>query len=172
MGSGRCYSAACVCGWDYISGHIHANGAQHLIVVSAMSAAASGNGQSRERPMACTECNKLKDVTDLSRPYVARTCKKCGRKIKLRTPGAHGIGIKVSEGDEFIMPAGFLTMSANPLKGSGQFTSHGLRWFAEMIFGVDISKKENREDFRQRYAPSWIATRTFSRTRSTSTGSI
>jgi hypothetical protein len=45
------------------------------------------------------------------------------------------------------MPAGFLTMSANPLKGSGQFTSHGLRWFAEMIFGVDISKKENREDF-------------------------
>jgi len=38
-------------------------------------------------------------------------------------------------------------MSANPLKGSGQFTSHGLSWFAEMVFGVDISTKKNRENF-------------------------
>jgi hypothetical protein len=97
--------------------------------------------------MACTECNNLKDITDLTRPYVVRTCGKCGRKIKLRIPGAHGIGFKVEKGDQVVMPAGFLTISANPLKGSGQFTSYGLSWFAEMIFGVDISTKKNREDF-------------------------
>jgi Domain of unknown function (DUF4263) len=97
--------------------------------------------------MACTECNNLKDIADLSRPYVVRTCRRCGRKIKLRIPGAHGIGFKVEKGDQVVMPAGFLTMSANPLKSNGQFTSHGLSWFAEMVFGVDISAKRNREDF-------------------------
>lgn len=97
--------------------------------------------------MACKACAKLKDITDLSRPYTVRTCKKCGRQIKLRTPGAHGIGIKVKKGEQFVLPAGFLTLSANPLKGSGQFSSHGLSWFAELVFGIDISKKENREDF-------------------------
>jgi hypothetical protein len=97
--------------------------------------------------MACTECANLRDITDLSRPYVVRTCKKCGRKINLRTSGAHGIGFIVEKGDQFIMPAGFLTMSANPLKGSGRFSSHGLSWFAEMVFGVDIANKKNREDF-------------------------
>lgn len=97
--------------------------------------------------MACKACEKLKDITDLSRPYVVRTCKKCGRKIKLRNPGRHGIGFKIEKGDQFVMPAGFLTLSANPLKGTGQFSSEGLKWFAEMIFGVDLAKKKNREEF-------------------------
>lgn len=97
--------------------------------------------------MTCKACAKLKDVTDLSRPYTVRTCEECGRKINLRKAGAHGIGIEVKKGEQFVMPAGFLTVSANPLKGSGQFTSHGLSWFAELVFGVDISKQENREGF-------------------------
>ena len=71
--------------------------------------------------MACTEGNSLKDTTDLSGPYVARMCRKCSRKIELRTPGAHGMGFKVEEGNQLIIPAGFLTMCANPLKGGGQF---------------------------------------------------
>jgi hypothetical protein len=58
---------------------------------------------------------------------------------------AVAIGIKVKKGDEFVIPPGFLTLSANPLKGSGQFSSHGLNWFAELVFGVDIAK--NRDDF-------------------------
>lgn len=97
--------------------------------------------------MACKACAQLKDIGDLSRPYVVRTCKKCGRKIKLRTPGAHGIGIKVVKGDEFVIPPGFLTLSANPLKGGGHFSSRGLNWFAELVFGVDISKKATPENF-------------------------
>jgi hypothetical protein len=71
--------------------------------------------------MACTECNTLKNITDLSRPYVLRICRKCSRKIELRTPVADGMGFNVEEGDQLIIPAGFLTMSANPLKGSGPF---------------------------------------------------
>jgi hypothetical protein len=97
--------------------------------------------------MSCKQCDSLDDITDLSRPFVVRTCT-CGRKIKLRSPGAHGIGFKVEKGDEFTIPAGFITLSANPLKGSGQFTSYGMNWFAEMVFGIDIASPNNRDDFR------------------------
>jgi hypothetical protein len=95
--------------------------------------------------MPCSECNNLQDITDLSQPYVVRTCEKCGRKIKLRTPGPHGIGFDVKKGDEVVIPAGFLTIAANPLKGSGHLSRYGLNWFAEQVFGIDISKR--REDF-------------------------
>lgn len=95
--------------------------------------------------MTCKNCEKLKDISDLNHPYVVRICKKCGRKIKLRTAGAHGIGIKVEKGDEFVMPPGFLALSANPLKQGGHFTSYGLNLFAERVFGVDVST--NRADF-------------------------
>ncbi len=97
--------------------------------------------------MACKSCEKLEDITDLSRPYTVHTCEKCGRKVKQRNPGAHGIGLNVQKGDQVVLPASFLTMSANPLKATGQFSSYGLKWFAEMMFGVDIATKKNREDF-------------------------
>lgn len=97
--------------------------------------------------MACSACDKLIDIADLSRPYVVRTCNECGRSIKLRESGPHGIGFMINKGDRVIMPSEFLTISANPLKGTGQFTSHGLKWFAETVFGGDLGKKENRENF-------------------------
>jgi hypothetical protein len=95
--------------------------------------------------MNCEACVKLNDITDLSWPYVVRTCKRCGRKIKLRSAGAHGIGIKVEKGDEFIVPPGYLSLTANPLKRGGHFTSYGLNAFAEQVFSVDISTR--RDDF-------------------------
>jgi hypothetical protein len=97
--------------------------------------------------MACNECDKLVDVTDLSLPYVVRTCNKCGREIKLRTLGAHGIGYKIESNELFVIPAGFLKLSANPLESSGQFTSYGLSRFAEMVFGIDIASQQDRENF-------------------------
>jgi hypothetical protein len=45
------------------------------------------------------------------------------------------------------VPASFLAVSANPLKGSGHFTSFGLSWFAELVFGTDISNQEHRDNF-------------------------
>ena len=85
--------------------------------------------------MTCTACKELTEITDLTRPYTVRTCAKCGRKIKQRHPGAHGVGLNVQKGDQIVLPAGFLTLSANPLKGTGHFSSAGLKWFAELVFG-------------------------------------
>jgi antiviral defense system Shedu protein SduA len=51
----------------------------------------------------------------------------------------------VQKGDEVVIPEGVLGISANPLRGSGHLTRYGLSWFAEHVFGIDISKR--REDF-------------------------
>jgi hypothetical protein len=102
--------------------------------------------------MACSACKDLKDITDLRTLYVVRACKKCGRKIKLRQLGKHGMGVKIEKGDQIVMPAGALQFSANPLKGGGRFTTRGLSWFAKMVFGVEIGNQKSRDNFAQALA--------------------
>ncbi|MGD1905220.1 MAG: Shedu immune nuclease family protein [Leptolyngbyaceae cyanobacterium] len=56
----------------------------------------------------------------------------------MREPGSNGHGIKIKKGDQFILPKGWLQMSANPLKGTTHFTRYGLGWFAKLVFVEDI----------------------------------
>lgn len=100
--------------------------------------------------MSCDVCKNKVDIEDLSALYVIRTCPKCGRKIKLREPGDNGHGIKVEKGDQFIFPQGWLNIAANPLKGNGYLTKHGLEWFAKLTFIADLPSK--REKFEQEIA--------------------
>jgi hypothetical protein len=97
--------------------------------------------------MPCDDCKNKVDIVDLSAPYVIRTCPKCGREIKLREPGDNGYGIKVEKGDRFIFPNGWLKVAANPLKGTGHLTKHGLEWFAKLTFVEEILGK--REQFEE-----------------------
>lgn len=96
--------------------------------------------------MTCKQCVELEDITDLSMPYVVRTCGGCKREIKLRDPGDNGHGIKVEQGDRFVMPDGFLKISANPLKSGGRLTKHGLGWFAKHIFIEELEKNSDNID--------------------------
>jgi hypothetical protein len=93
--------------------------------------------------MPCTACAKIEDVTDSGGLYVIRKCSQCGREMKVREPGKHGIGIQIQGGDQVVMPAGWLAISANPLKASGHLSQHGLNWFAQLVFAGDLS---NRRD--------------------------
>ena len=97
--------------------------------------------------MSCHVCNSKIDIDNLSVPYVIHTCPNCGREIKLREPGDNGHGIKVEKGDRFIFPHGWLQIAANPLKGTGHLTKHGLEWFAKLTFVEDLPSK--REQFEQ-----------------------
>lgn len=65
--------------------------------------------------------------------------------MRIRELGKHGIGIEIRKGDEFVIPAGFIQISANPLKGSGHLSRPGLAWFIELVFGTDITV--NRDNF-------------------------
>lgn len=94
--------------------------------------------------MACQKCKNLKDIKDLSSIYVIRTCTKCNRQIKLREKGNKLGGIKIKKGDQVVLPKGFLKLSPNPLKGTGQFSKDGIGWFAEKVFlEQDLSKKKD-----------------------------
>lgn len=97
--------------------------------------------------MACKDCKNLKNITDLSAPYVVRICTSCGRKIKLREPGENGQGIKLNKGEQFVIPKGWLKISPNPLKGTGYLTKHGLEQFAKLIFVSDLKTENDFDEF-------------------------
>jgi len=44
------------------------------------------------------------------------------------------------------MPAEWLKLAANPLKGNGHLSRRGVAWFAELVFVADLATKENRAD--------------------------
>ena len=93
--------------------------------------------------MSCKQCAHLNDISDLSAPYVIRTSLSCGRKIYLRELGESGHGIKIEKGDQFILPADFLKISANPLKSTGSLSRAGLEWFAKLIFIEELEKNHD-----------------------------
>lgn len=82
--------------------------------------------------MACEKCQHIVDREDV--PHVIRVCSNCGREMHVVEPGKHGRGIQIREGDRFVLPAGWLQLSFNPLKSTGSFSRDGLQWLAEIIF--------------------------------------
>ncbi len=95
--------------------------------------------------MVCKTCEQIEDVTEAGGLYVIRNCSECGRPMKVREPGKHGIGVRIRKGDQPVMPAGWLKIAANPLKGSGHLSKSGLDWFAGLVFGNGLEKR--RQDF-------------------------
>lgn len=94
--------------------------------------------------MPCTACEKIEDVNESGGLYVIRKCAQCGRSMKVREPGKHGIGVEVRKGEQLVMPAGWLKIAANPLKSSRHLTKHGLGWFAQLVFANDLGS--HRDD--------------------------
>jgi antiviral defense system Shedu protein SduA len=88
--------------------------------------------------VACNRCDSIEDVSDVDGPYTVRTCDGCGREIKYRVFGKHGIGLVIPAGHQPVIPANFLQISANPLKSTGHLTRSGVAWFAEHVFLENI----------------------------------
>src|SRR5438874_510270 len=79
-----------------------------------------------EQPRFCDQCGR--SLLPLDIPHVARACAECGKKVYLVEPGEEG-GIQIRPGDEFTIPAGWLTMSLDPAKARGRFFRHGVTWY-------------------------------------------
>src|ERR1700693_2811606 len=93
--------------------------------------------------MTCSLCAEQHDISDLSAPYVIRTCTGCGREVKLREIGKGGKGIEVAKGDQIVIPPGFIQIALNPLKGTGQMTRLGASWFAGQVFVGDYGSQQS-----------------------------
>jgi hypothetical protein len=79
----------------------------------------------------CSRCGRsLVPLTDTI--HVSRPCERCGKTIYLVEPGEEGKGIKVREGDNVTIPAGFIKLSLDPKVG-GTFFRMGLLGFIDML---------------------------------------
>src|ERR1700694_1187985 len=91
--------------------------------------------------MVCAKCQDIVDRQDL--PHCIRTCPSCGRIMYVHEPGEGGRGVLIRAGDQFVTPAGWLKLSANPLRSSGHMFKPGLAWFAELIFVENLPNKKD-----------------------------
>ena len=91
--------------------------------------------------MPCPKCEHIVERPDL--PHIVRPCEGCGRTLHIHEPGAHGIGLKIRKGDQVVIPKGWLNLSLNPLKATGQLSRYGLQWFAEQIHLEELPKKKD-----------------------------
>jgi hypothetical protein len=91
--------------------------------------------------MACPKCEKIVETPDI--PHVIRKCEGCGRELRIREPGKHGIGFEVRKGDQVVIPKGWLTLSLNPLKSKGHFSRYGMQWFATKVHIDDLPSRKD-----------------------------
>lgn len=67
-------------------------------------------------------------------PHVKRQCPHCGREMCIVEPGEHGKGINIRPGDKFVIPAGWIKLSMDPLATSAVLTRPGLDMMAANFF--------------------------------------
>lgn len=91
--------------------------------------------------MTCAKCENIVERPDI--PHVVRPCESCGRLLRIHEPGEHGKGMNIRKGDQVVLPSGWLKLSLNPLKSTGQFSRYGLNWFAQQIFLEDLPNKKD-----------------------------
>lgn len=91
--------------------------------------------------MTCAACEQIEDASDAGGPYIVKKCAACGRRMKIREPGKNGIGIMIREGDEVVIPQGWLKIAANPLKSTGHLSRDGLAWFAGLVFESHLNTR-------------------------------
>ena len=109
--------------------------------------------QPEPRRRDCPTCAGVVEFSD--GPHIVRTCDDCGRTLRVRSPGERGRGIRIGKGDQLATPLDWMTLSFNPLKSRGQFTKHGINWFAKHAFvdgwlGARESLDDASETLRQR----------------------
>lgn len=88
----------------------------------------------------CPECGA--SLAPLPFLHVKRRCE-CGRVKHVADRGADGRGLMVNAGDEVVLPAGWLKMSLDFRKSTGQFFRFGMTWFVQqLLFNGSPSSKE------------------------------
>jgi hypothetical protein len=89
-----------------------------------------------EQPRFCDRCGV--SLVGLDVPHVERPCAQCGKATYLVEPGENGAGVHIRAGDSFRIPAGWLKISLDPAKSSGQLYRAGVSWYVQMLLIGDL----------------------------------
>src|SRR5215204_4930328 len=90
--------------------------------------------------MTCTVCDGIVERPDI--PHVLRLCPGCGREMRIHEPGDHGRGLQIQAGDRFVIPAGWLKLSLNPLQSTGTLSKAGLEMLAAELHLQSLHRSE------------------------------
>jgi|SRR5215211_1974193 len=80
----------------------------------------------------CDQCGR--SLPALPGPHVKRQCEECGETVYVAESGEGGRAIAHKEGDQFVIPAGFLRLSLDPRKSTGKFFRPGINWFVRSLY--------------------------------------
>ncbi len=98
----------------------------------------------------CGQCGR--SLVPLSVPYTKRRCDECGETVHVVERGEEGRGIRIREGDQFVIPAGFIRMSLDPQQATVGFFRPGINWFVKMLYFEGIpSTAEGLDSLLQQY---------------------
>jgi hypothetical protein len=85
-----------------------------------------------DQPQVCDQCGR--SLAPLPVPHIKRQCKECGKTVHVVEPGEGGKGVRIREGDQFVIPADFIRMSLDPSQSTGQFFRGGVSVFVNMLY--------------------------------------
>ncbi len=92
-------------------------------------------------PKFCDHC--AASLVPLAVPHVERSCTDCGKSTFIVEPGDGGRGIKIREGDNFTIPAGWLKMSLDPSKATARLFKPGVAWFVTQLLAGELPSEPN-----------------------------
>ncbi len=87
---------------------------------------------SSNHPGICNQCER--SLVPLSVPYTKRRCDECSETVHVVEAAEEGRGIRIREGDQFVIPAGFIRMSLDPSQSTGHFFRPGVNWFVKTLY--------------------------------------
>lgn len=94
-----------------------------------------------QQPRYCDQC--ARSLVPLTVPHVKRACDVCGKEVHVVEPGEGGKGVRLREGDKFIIPRGWLAMSLDPTKARGRFFRKGVTWFVASLIVPQMPNKSD-----------------------------
>lgn len=92
----------------------------------------------------CPQCGK--STLPLSVPHVSAQCQNCDRTVHFVRPGDNGEGIRVEAGEQFTIPAGWITLSLEP-KPYGKLFRSGLPFLLNQFFVGNAPTEESITEF-------------------------
>jgi hypothetical protein len=78
----------------------------------------------------CDQCGR--SLIPLAVPHVQRKCQECGKTVHVGGDG--GLGVRIEEGETFVIPANFFRFSLDPAKATGEFSRPGILWFMKQVY--------------------------------------
>ena len=90
----------------------------------------------------CPKCSGVVERSDI--PHMIRKCPECGREMHVAEFDKDGKGMEILEGDRFVVPSGWLTLSLNPILSRAHLFRPGIDMIVKSLFIDGLVEKDGQ----------------------------